>query len=270
MNLHNRTCKNTTLWVVVWHKVDHAEGKIFKSETEAYVAYEAQGTQRAKRLVDHNNAVIEEYSTGGMKDSWWCQLTDWAFKALSTGVAPVQNPNEPARCFYGTTKMVPCVAVIDHERYGADREDNEEDWKNFRASYPKRPFCLLMPYRSDFKSVFIPVDALDDFYFQVHTVNRTGDNDSNDADDWFSLCELELYNQADVKFIGLFIDNNSNGVGKKGVKKSYNKFISRAADAGVKICEEIISYGLSQDWIKPFMGSLSPNVTSCKEAKPFV
>jgi hypothetical protein len=38
-NLHDRTCKNTMLWVVVWHEVDHAEGEIFKSETEAYVAY---------------------------------------------------------------------------------------------------------------------------------------------------------------------------------------------------------------------------------------
>jgi hypothetical protein len=202
-----------------------------------------------------------------MKDSSWCQLTDWATKALSTGVAPVQNPNEPAHCFDATTKIA-CVAVIDNEQFSSDRDDNEEDWKNFKPTTPSAPFCLLMPYRSDTESVFIPFDALNDTYFKVHTVNRTGDNDSNDVDDWFSLCDLEQYNQADVKFIGLYIDGESYyGVKKQGVKKSYNQFVSRAASAGVKICEE---YDQNQDWIKPFMGSLSPSVNSCKEAKPIV
>lgn len=197
-----------------------------------------------------------------MKDSSWCQLTDKATKALSTGVAPVQNPSEPANCFNAADKIVPCVAVIDQDRDSAlYSSDNEEEWQEFRSNYPERPFCLLMPNRSDSYSVPIRVDALNNKEFRLHTANWTSDDDPHDVDDWFSLCDLDQYGQ-DMKFIGLYIDGKDYGLAgmhKKGVKKSYNKFVSHAAAAGIKICEE---YDDAKDWIKPFVGSLSPNVYS--------
>lgn len=121
-----------------------------------------------------------------------------------------------------------------------------------------------MPNRSDSYSDAIRVDALNDKKFRVHNANWTSDDDPHDADDWFSLCDLDQYGQ-DMKFIGLYIDGKDYGlagVHKKGAKKSYNKFVSHATAAGIKICEE---YDDAKDWIKLFVGSLSPNVYSCKE-----
>ncbi|KAL3789132.1 hypothetical protein ACHAWO_012665 [Cyclotella atomus] len=138
--------------------------------------------------------------------------------------------HKPKVCPAGTTYSWP-----------AD-DDNEKDWQEFRANYPERPFCLLMPNRSDSYSDAIRVDALNDKKFRVHNANWTSDDDPHDADDWFSLCDLDQYGQ-DMKFIGLYIDG-----------KDYA--------AGIKICEE---YDDAKDWIKLFVGSLSPNVYSCKE-----
>ncbi|KAL7505159.1 hypothetical protein ACHAXN_004636 [Cyclotella atomus] len=177
---------------------------------------------KEKRLVDSNNAVIKQYSTYGMTDSFWCQLTDWATKALSTG----------SRVWLSLIKIQGAVRTT------------KKTGKNFRSNYPD----LLIPSRSDPKTVLIPVDALKDKNFQVNTVNRTGDNDPYNTDDWFSLCGLDQYDQTDLKFIGLYIDgepigvpgntNPNPGVQKEGVKRSYNKFVSHAAGVGIKICEE--------------------------------
>ena len=146
----------------------------------------------------------------------------------------------------------PCVAVID-EDFSNDA-DNAQDWIDFRASYPNRPFCLIIPYRKDHYTVSIPADALVDPNFQVFTVDRG-------YSEWFSLCGIDKMNSSDVQSIGLFIDD---GVGKGAVGSSYNKFLTDAAEANMKVCEEC---DRNEDWIGHFSEKLSPEsvVVGCKE-----
>ena len=147
----------------------------------------------------------------------------------------------------GGTAKSPCVAVIDEDvSYAAD---NTQDWIDFRAKYPNRPFCLLIPYRDDKHTVTIPDEALTDPNFQVHTTWR---NDG--VDDWFKLCGLDKLEPSKVTSIGLFIDN------KSIVKESYYKFVADAAEANIDVCEV---YDSSEDWIGHFSKSLAPGVLSC-------
>ena len=182
-------------------------------------------------------------------------MTDWVEKAQSTGIAPVQQRNEPPYCFDATdvTPSSPCVAVI-NEDY-AHAADNAQDWIDFRVSYPNRPFCLIIPYRDDEFTVSIPADTLADPNFQVHNVSKG-------YSEWFSLCGLDKMKSSDVKSIGLFIDV---GVGKYEVRSSYNKFLTDAAEANMKVCEE---YDGNEDWIGHFSEKLSPDKLSCIGPQP--
>ena len=144
----------------------------------------------------------------------------------------------------------PCVAVIDEDvTYAAD---NTQDWIDFRAKYPNRPFCLLIPYREDRHTVTIPDEALTDPNFQVHTTWR---NDG--VDDWFKLCGLDKLEPSKVTSIGLFIDT------KSIVEESYYKFVADAAEANIDVCEAIPDEN-NEDWIGHFSKSLAPDSVNCK------
>jgi hypothetical protein len=210
---------------------------------------------------------------------------DWADKALSTGVSPIQNAYEPERCFNTqsssssttsssttssssttiqvSTKMIsPCVAVIDEDSESSS--NNTQEWLNFRTEYPDRPFCLLLPNRIDKKTVSIPVVALSDPNFQFHNITQV-----YSTENWFSLCGFDKMNSSNVQSIGLFIDRytstSSLEMDKNTVAVSYKKFLADAARANIKVCEV---YDRSKKWIKHFMNTLSPNMLSCTGPAP--
>jgi hypothetical protein len=86
-------------WALVWHKNDHAEGLLFHGESDARYAYDnAVSSMWAKRLIRKDGVIVKQYGWGN-DDIIWCQMMDWADKALSTGILPVQNAHEPDRCF---------------------------------------------------------------------------------------------------------------------------------------------------------------------------
>jgi hypothetical protein len=126
--------------------------------------------------------------------------------------------------------LVPCVAVIDEDNGGYC---NNVKWDEFRAAYPHRPFCLLVPYDGD-GEIGVPQNALSDLKFQVHYVTR--DEGNTTADNWFELCGLGELGTANVPYLGLFIDG-SGSMGKRTVELSYNKFLEDASAANFTICE---------------------------------
>jgi hypothetical protein len=169
-----------------------------------------------------------------------------------------------SRCKYETTNeqevLSPCVAVIDEDTEWAS--DNRQAWVKFRAEYPNRPFCLLIPYRTDVATVFIPTEALTDPNFQVFTVPR-GDATA----DWFSLCGLDKMKSSEVQSIGLFMDGSNPNGDKYPFTDSYKKFLTDAAKANMKVCEV---YDASKEWIGYFMNTLSPNMLSCIGPEPII
>ena len=139
--------------------------------------------------------------------------------------------------------------------------DTVADWNTFRADYPSRPFCLLIP-SSTASGVYIPPLAVSDTNFQSHLVSR--DNGFSPADDWFTKCGLDNLGTSNVPFIGLFVDE-SGSMTKYTVKNAYNKFIQDAANAGLTICEV---HNMSEKWIPPFLTTLTPNSGSCDPPTP--
>jgi hypothetical protein len=92
--------------------------------------------------------------------------------------------------------LVPCIAVIDEDNGGYC---NHVKWAEFCATYPYRPFCLLVPkynydddddeYEYEYSDIGIPQNAYDDPLFQFHYVIR--DEGNATADNWFDLLDLE-------------------------------------------------------------------------------
>ena len=154
--------------------------------------------------------------------------------------------------------LVPCIAVIDED----DNKNNTADWLTFRKDYPDRPFCLLVPFNPSYHGVGIPPRALSDPKFQVYNVTR--DEGSGPADNWFKLCGLEKVGSTNVRFLGLFVDGSSS-MYKSTVKNSYNTFLANATAANLTICEV---YNSREDWITPFITTLTPNGGKCSEPKP--
>jgi hypothetical protein len=162
--------------------------------------------------------------------------------------------------------LVPCIALIDEDNGGYC---NHVKWAEFRDAYPHRPFCLLVPeyeYNDDeyvYNDIGIPPNAYDDPLFQVHYVIR--DEGNATADNWFDLCGLGELGSANVPFLGLFVDG-SGSMDKSTVANSYNKFLADVAEAGDTICEV---HNGDEDWIKPFMTTLTPTGGQCDEPKPY-
>jgi hypothetical protein len=153
--------------------------------------------------------------------------------------------------------LAPCVAVTGYDDLLAF---DKNQWVDFRAEYPDRPFCLLIPYHTDLETVFFPTEALTDPNFQVFTVPR------DMVSDWFGLCGLDKMNSSDVQSIGLFLDDN-----KYFLPDSYKKFLANAAKANMKVCEAYggvrwLDYFMNEGFIKNSI--LSPNMLSCKGPAP--
>jgi hypothetical protein len=155
------------------------------------------------------------------------------------------------------TMLVPCVAVIDED----DTDNNDVDWLEFRANYPDRPFCLLIPFDAGYNGVGIPSAASSDPKFQVHNVTR--DEGQLPADDWFNLCGLGKLTLSSVRFVGLFVDE-SGSMDKRTVANSYSKFLADIEAANLKTCEV---HNGQEDWITPFITTITPIGGQCEAAK---
>jgi hypothetical protein len=171
--------------------------------------------------------------------------------------------------------LVPVISVIDEDD---DYYYAESDWANFRAHYPDRPFCLIVPYdKYGWGNVTIPPDAQSDPKFQVHFVGREDlydddwyswgydddDNKTTATENWFELCGLDKLGATTVRSIGISVDQ-SGSMDKSTVESSYNKFIQDAAAAKLTICEVA---GGHEDWITPFDTSLTVEGGQCNPAE---
>lgn len=143
-----------------------------------------------------------------------------------------------------------------------DNDFNDADWNDFRTQYPSRPFCLLIPVNVNYYAIGIPQAALSDPKFQVHNVTR--DYGTTPGDDWFNLCALGSLRLSNVPFIGLFVDG-SGSMDKSVVKNSYNDFLTSAQNANRTLCEV---YNGNEDWISPFITTLTPASGSCTNPIP--
>jgi hypothetical protein len=170
--------------------------------------------------------------------------------------------------------LVPIISVIDEDDNYYSAED---DWSRFRAKYPYRPFCLLIP-KGWWGNVTIPSEAQSDPKFQTHAIGREdltlddwfywgdydGDDDSNiTTDSWFELCGLDKLSATTVRSVGLSVDQ-SGSMTKTTVEESYNQFIQDAAAAKLTICEVVGGY---EDWITPFDTSLTVEGGQCTQAE---
>ena len=153
--------------------------------------------------------------------------------------------------------LVPCISIIDESD---DYNSSAADWDAFRAAYPDRPFCLLVP--SSNRTVDIPPKALEDPNFQVYDVIK--DEGTAAPDDWFQLCGLDEFGSATVPYVGMFVDR-SGSMAKWEVKNSYNNFLADAQSANLTVCEV---FGEDENWISPFLINLTPNVGECLEPVP--
>jgi hypothetical protein len=66
--------------------MDHAEGEVFYSYTQAIIAYDNVDSSWAKRIHGPSKEVLEEY--GGMDAEQWCELETWAYWAQCNGDYP--------------------------------------------------------------------------------------------------------------------------------------------------------------------------------------
>eukprot|EP00956_Cyclotella_meneghiniana_P030193 scaffold75346_cov62-Cyclotella_meneghiniana.AAC.3 len=159
-------------------------------------------------------------------------------------------------------ELVPCVAVIDEDS-NMNSLNRSAVWLDFRNMWPSRPFCLLVPSPSALGVVSIPPEALADPNFINQTVTR--DDGSGTPSDWFNICGLGSLGSPNVPFVGLFVDG-SGSMDKSTVKNAYNKFIADATNSGFDLCEV---YNGNENWILPFMTTLTPNSTSnCTDPEP--
>jgi hypothetical protein len=153
--------------------------------------------------------------------------------------------------------LMPCIAVIDEDDNHI--HNNTQNWMEFRAIYPDRPFCLLIVEGN--KGIEVPSVALSDPKFKAFNV--TADKGTGPADDWFDLCGLSKTYSSNVQFVGLFVDG-SGSMSKGDVKNSYNQFLANTTAANLTVCEV---YNKAEDWIDPFIIDLTPNV-NCQVPQP--
>jgi len=169
------------------------------------------------------------------------------------------GPNESCDPFDGACKeneqLVPCVAVIDEDddfKQGFLSRDQEKLWRDFRAEYPTRPFCLLVPNKKG--EMRVPRDFLTDSRTTVR-YQVTRDNGAvAKADDWAELCGLQNYTKANVKFVGLFIDD-SGSLKEKQVAASRDMFYKNMQSRGIEVRKVVNTH---ENWMKPFMTTLVP------------
>eukprot|EP00986_Skeletonema_menzelii_P011448 scaffold5903_cov81-Skeletonema_menzelii.AAC.4 len=163
-------------------------------------------------------------------------------------------------------KVTPCVAVIDEW----DNRDFSAEWANFRTQYPKRPFCLLVPYSSYSNGKIRLPDGFDgDTVNNPDGIDRTtyahvnrDESVTSQASDWFQICGLSKYEAAtDFNFIGAFIDV-STSLTFDTVYASAALFARKLRCAGLSTD---YVFNAHERWLDPFFVSLKPpeGTTEC-------
>lgn len=79
-------------------------------------------------------------------------------------------------------------------------------------------------------------------------------------DDWLKKCGLDKVGPDGVQSIGLFVDQ-SGSMTKSTVKNSYNFFVENTKKAGLTVCE--VTGNTKEEWIIPFVTTLTPNSGTC-------
>ena len=152
--------------------------------------------------------------------------------------------------------LVPCVAVIDEDS-NFDDTAKWQQWEEFRAQYPRRPFCLLVPAPIPYLShqnVSLPDNFISDSLTIVAFGIPRDHGDYFMADDWVARCRLDGYNSANVGSVGLFLDV-SGSMSESDVSASRNMFITKLYDMGIEVKEVVNN---DENWIFPFMTTLAP------------
>ena len=158
---------------------------------------------------------------------------------------------------------VVCISVIDESNellpnVGSPQDaiTIENDFNDFRANYPSRPFYLLQPIgtfisgqgkNNEKSDVLIPASVIDDNPVGIGTtyglfyseVNR--DNGSPAAaSDWFTICGLSTYPANTL--VSLFIDT-SGSMNITTVQASYDKFLQDCENNSIVIAGNSFNQG---------------------------
>ena len=149
-------------------------------------------------------------------------------------------------------QLTPCIAVIDEDDSFGNGVPQEDAWRTFRETFPNRPFCLLIPHREGGMS--LPQNFKDDPLTSWH-YNITRDNGNAQlAESWVEKCGLNFYNEANVNWVGLFIDD-SGSLHEYEVGASRDLFYSELQAKGIQIRKVV---NKDENWILPFLTDLSP------------
>ena len=161
----------------------------------------------------------------------------------------------------GYDELVPCVAVIDEdESFGYPNQTDM--WSEFRAAYPSRPFCLLVPGPEGY--VQIP-DAFksDPNALVLYDIPRDY-GQTTLRSDWVDLCDLGGYTPTTVPWVAVFVDD-SGSLMKYEVNASYNLLVSELQNQGIGVKDVV---NADENWILPFLTTLAPTSGCTAEGKP--
>ena len=158
---------------------------------------------------------------------------------------------------------VVCISVIDESNnlipgVGSPQDaiTIENDFNDFRANYPSRPFYLLQPIgtnsfgqgkNNEKSDVLIPASVIDDNPVGIGTtyglfyseVNRDSGSPAA-ASDWFTICGLSTYPANTL--VSLFIDT-SGSMTLGTVQASYDKFLQDCENNSIVIAGNSFNQG---------------------------
>ena len=150
-------------------------------------------------------------------------------------------------------QLVLCIAVIDKDdSFGSPNQATL--WSSFRAMYPFRPFCLLVPV-GGYTIVNVPSAFLADSNARViYKVVRDNGN-TGAAMDWYMMCGLNAYNgTGTVDWVGLFIDDYGS-MRESQVAASRDLLYAKLASISISVQKV---FNGNENWILPFMTMLVP------------
>lgn len=169
------------------------------------------------------------------------------------------NPMEGCDPFDGKCKLidgiVPCVAIIDESSQSDSFIDAR--WAEFRDQFPFRPFCLLRPL-DPLSRLYLPPAFVNDTRTIFANVSRDDlglESVVQGPSDWFTICELGVYEKSGIDFIGRFLDV-SGSMDLQTVFESDAIFQEKVRNANINIK---VVQNIDEDWITPFLTTLVPS-----------
>ena len=149
---------------------------------------------------------------------------------------------------------VVCISVIDENQNSASQSTFNNNWSNFRNTYPNRNFYLLDPGGGSFG--YVPSAYTNDpEAFGPITVNRDNGVVANRSD-WFDICGLN--DAEDGTVVSLAVDT-SGSMRLSTVQASYDYFIAQCNAAGFVLV--IDTTFPNERWITPHNKAVPPNTS---------